>query len=156
VAWGVPRKEASWQFPIVQKPPRQNIGEPVKRNSNPVVFGKNFPRTLWLCFQGEECFALLLDRNVPNSEYALPTGRGSSCFMHREVAPSTLQTERQHTPRSPPDWFLLSLRPAFRREQSNRNRGMEHKSAPAYLEKASKLPATRILTAQTTFSRHRL
>jgi hypothetical protein len=33
---------------------------------------------------------------------------------------------------------------------------MEHQFAPAYLEKASKLPAIRILTGQTTFARHRL
>jgi hypothetical protein len=39
------RKDASWQFPILQKAPRQNIAEGVKRNSSPVASGKNFPRT---------------------------------------------------------------------------------------------------------------
>jgi len=31
-AWGASRKAASWQFPILQKEPRQNIPERVKRS----------------------------------------------------------------------------------------------------------------------------
>jgi len=39
------RKDASWQFPILQKELRQNIPERVKHNSSLAAFGKISPRT---------------------------------------------------------------------------------------------------------------
>ena len=92
------KKDASWQFPILQKAPRQNIPECVKHNSSLVAFGTFSQRTPGLCFQVEEYLVQLQDRIAPSFEYALPTGRGSSCFMHMEVAASILRKERQHNP----------------------------------------------------------
>jgi len=37
-AWGASKKNASWQFPILQKAPRQNIPERVKRSSSLAAF----------------------------------------------------------------------------------------------------------------------
>jgi hypothetical protein len=75
--------------------------------------------------------------------------------MNMEVAASISRMEQQQNPGFPPDW-LLQLRPAFLCEQVNRNQGMVRQFSPTYLGKASKLPATRNLTGQTTFARRRL
>ena len=149
MARGVPRKGVSWQFPIVQKPSLQNIGEPVKRNSNPVAFEKTFPRIPWLCFQGEECSALLLDRNVPNSEYALPTGRGSSCFRHKERFQTTSKRAPPHTPLDPPAQLGEFAHRGFRPGSEVHNRDREHRSGWSSLERASRLLAIRTLTDRT-------
>jgi hypothetical protein len=104
-ARGASKKDASWQFPIRQKTPRQNIPERVKRNRGPVAFEKIFPRIPWLCFQVAGYLVQLQDRIAPSFEYALPTGRGSWCFMHMGVAASISRTGRQHNPSFPADWL---------------------------------------------------
>jgi hypothetical protein len=64
----------------------------------------------------EEYLVQLQDRIAPSFECDLPTGRGSSCFMHMEVAVPTLRKERRHKPWFPRDWFLIQLHLVFQCE----------------------------------------
>ena len=90
-----------------------------------------------------------LDRTGASFEYALPTGKGSSYFRHREHFQTISRTAQPHTPSD-----LQARLEGFARlesplESGAHNRDREHRSELFFQGKASRLPAIQSLTDRT-------